>query len=551
MSSTISWRVNRTTSEGLSGTPLLPSSGFAGGFTASTTPLGGSLDASFRAYPPTINIDQRDVLATNVRFSDDTEFIPIHNGVVVQLGSTRSEAITSYRLASARDRLFETTLTVDVVEGADVAAMVNSVLGSVTLPTGLTFTASDAPTLGFTLGNRYPQLESIGQFLDQLRATVGRFIVPTGSTYEYDGQTFYPSDVVPGVEWGVRGDGSIYFRRPIGLDAYLEEDSARVDVEWAQINAEDTVDAARLVFASDLDGENLVAPFVSIGGSDVPAQSIAARPLARLLGSGATVSIGNRRERVVNVEPALDYMSALNFTGSSSSNMTNLSNATDGSDTTYAEMAADNGNFVLDSPSLGTEGPGAILRLVYAAADSLTTFEAGHVLEVKVEWFSDTGLLDRESFYFYNLDATKGERQLVYLPILSLALQEEVSPYVRITFTGVQSVRIYEVSTLVPDVDVSGTASEFLAESFVTSPTNNVAIVNYYGYLGPTTTLTLLPEGETEPLVLDVKRIEYVLSDEGAFSTRLHTGQEYDGELLAQKAVIDRLARESITRGRL
>ena len=59
-----------------------------------------------------------------------------------------------------------------------------------------------------------------------------------------------------------------------------------------------------------------------------------------------------------------------------------------------------------------------------------------------------------------------------------------------------------------------------------------------------------MPEGETETLTLDVKRIEYVLSDEGAFSTRLHTGQEYDGELLAQKAVIDRLARESISRGR-
>jgi len=550
MSSALTWRVNRTQADGTAGTPLLPSSGFAGGLTVSTTPLGGSLDASFRAYPPTINLNQRDVLSSRVSFDAGSTYTFLHRGVIVQLGSTRSESITTYRMASAKDRLYETIITLDVIEGGDVATMVSDLLGTVTLPTGLTFSSADAPTLGFTLGDRFPQLESIGAFLDGLEGTVGKFIVPTGSTYTYDGKVFYAGDVVPAVEWGVRGDGSIYFRRPVNLTAYLEETSARVRVEWAQINAENVVDAARLVYATDLDGENLVAPFVQVSGTDEPAASIAARPLSRLLGSGASVSDANRREVVEDVTPALDYMSALNFTGTSNSNMTNLSNATDEDDTTYAEMSADNGNFVLDSPSLGTEAPGCIVRLVYSAADSLTTYEAGHVLEVKAEWFSDVGLADRESIYYYNLNATKGERQLVYLPMLPLALQEEDSPYLRLTFTGVQSVRIYEVSTLVPDVDVSGTASEFLAESFVNSPTDNVAVVNYYGYLGPTTVLNLLPEDESTVLELDVKRIEYQVTDEGAFVTRLFTGQEYDGELLAQKAVIDRLAREATTRGR-
>lgn len=551
MASLVTWRVERTTSSGVSGTPLLPSSGFAGGFTASTTPLGGSLDASFEAYPPTINLNQRDVLSTRVSFDDGVTYQDVHRGVVVQYGSTRSEALTRVAVASVKDRLYETIITIDRIAGGDVASMVNTLLTSVTLPTGLSFTASDAPTLGFTLGDRFPQLESIGAFLDGLAGTVGKFIVPSGSTYVYDGKTFYASDIVPEVEWGVRGDGSIYFRRPINLTAFLEEDAARVEVEWAQVNAEQVVDAARLVYASDLDAESLVAPFVQLSGTDEPAVSIAARPLSRLLGSGASESDANRREIVESLSVPLDYMAALNFTGTSDTDMTNLSNATDEDDTTYAEMAADNGNFVLDSPSLGVEAPGCIVRLVYAAAESLTTFEGGHVLEVKVEWFSDTGLADRESIYYYNLNATKGERQLVYLPVLPLALQEEDSEYLRLTFTGVQSVRVYEVSTLVPDVDVSGTASEFLAESFVNAPTDNVAVVNYYGYLGPTTNLSLLPENESTPLDLDVKRIEYVLTDEGSFITRLHTGQEYDGELLAQKAVIDRLARESITRGRV
>lgn len=550
MSSSLSWRVERTTSTGQSGTPLLPSSGFAGGFTASTTPLGGSLDAAFRAYPPAINLSQRDVLSLTVRFDPAEEYVPLHRGVVVQLGSPRSETLSNYELASARDRLYETIVTLDRVAGADVASMVNTLLANVTLPTGLTWDSADAPTLGFSLGDRFPQLESIGAFLDGLAASVGRFIVPSGTTYVYDGVTYYPGDIVPAVEWGVRGDGSIYFRRPLGLTAYLEEASARVNVEWAQVNAEEVIDAARLVYAADLAGDSLVAPFVQISGVDVPAESIAARPLSRLLGTGASVTTANRRETVENVTPALDYMSALNFTGTSSTDMTNLSNATDGDDTTYAEMSADNGNFVLDSPDLGSEAPGSILRLVYAAADSLTTFEAGHVLEVKVEWFSDVALADRESIYYYNLDATKGERQLVYLPLLPLALQEEVSPYLRVTFTGVQSTRIYEVTTLVPDVDVGGTGSTFLAESFENAPTENVAVIEYYGYLGPTTDVQLLPEGETTPLDLEVKRIEYQVTDDGSFVTRLHTGQGYDGELLAQKAVIDRLAREAITRGR-
>ena len=545
----LTWRVDRTTSTGQSGTPLLPNAGFNGGITASTTPLGGALDARFQGYPPDIQLDQRDVLSTRVSFDGGQTFQDVHRGVLVQLGSDRSERMQNYELASVRDRLTETTLTMDRVAGGDVASMVTDVLTTVTLPTGLSFDSSDAPTLGFSLGDRYPQLESIASFLDGLASTVGRFIVPSG-TYEYDGTTFYAGDVVPAAEWGVRGDGSIFFRRPAGLRAYLEEESRRVEVEWATVNADDVIDAARLVYATSLDGERIVAPFVNLGGQDEPASTIAARPLSRLLGSGASTSVENRREVVEDVEPALDYMLDLNFTGSSQTDMTDATNATDGDDLTYAEVAADNGNLVFDSPNLGSEAPGAIVRLVYAAADELTTFEAGHVLEVKVEWFSDTGLQDRESLYYYNLDATKGARQLVYLPVLPLALQEETSPFVRITLTGVQDVRIYSFATKVPDVDVGGNASEFLAESFVNQPVQDVAVVTYYGFLGPTTDLQLLGERETVPLELSVKRIEYEITNEGDFVTRLHTGQEYDGALLAQKAVINRLARESVTRGR-
>lgn len=545
----LSWRVERTTSTGQSGTPLLPSAGFRGGITASTTPLGGALSASFEAYPPDIQLDQRDVLSTRVSFDGGATFQDIHRGFVIQLGSTRSEQMQRYELASVKDRLYETVLTLDRVEGGDVASMVANVLQNVTLPVGLSFSASDAPTLGFSLGDRFPQFESIGDFLDGLASTVGRFIVPSG-TYEYDGITFYAGDVVPAVEWGVRGDGSIFFRRPAGSTAYLEEASRRVDVKWATVNADNVVDAARLVYATDLDGENIVAPFVQRQGNDEPAESIAARPLSRLLGSGKNLATNIRREVVENVTPALDYMLNLNFTGSSTTDITNPANATDEDDTTYAEVAADNGNMVFDSPDLGTEAPGTIVRLVYAAADGLTTFKGGHVLEVKVEWYSDTGLQDRESVYYYNLDATKGARQLVYLPVLPLALQEETSPYVRLTFTGVTGVRLYEIATKVPDTDVGGNASEFLAESFVNEPQQDVAVINYYGFLGPTTNVQLLGERETVPLELVVKRIEYEITGVGDFVTRLYTGQEYDGELLAQKAVINRLARESVTRGR-
>ncbi|MFA5569338.1 MAG: hypothetical protein WC972_11915, partial [Trueperaceae bacterium] len=239
----ITWRIRvwngNAWNQGSPKETLTPDNGPVSIDALNLTPQGDSLDGSFTLVPAGLNVAARDTITVDTH--DGSGWVPRYAGVITTAGNPRSTDRQAYRTAGIRQRLFETIVQTGYLDTDDVAAQVRTILNQARhRPTGTTYTSSDVPNLGFQIGPRATAWETVGDFLDAMAGFVGAFAVPSGETYTYDGHTYTAGQTVPPTQWGVRPDGSIYFRRPAPTPpAAFHEGDQRTTIDWQQINAED------------------------------------------------------------------------------------------------------------------------------------------------------------------------------------------------------------------------------------------------------------------------------------------------------------------------
>ena len=542
------WRMLVTTPAGGTRDSITPADAIESLPSFSVDAVGSCLEGEFIARADSVGVRPRDVITLETS-EDESTWAARYRGVVVQAGNQRSPDLQSYRVVGLRERFYEIPLTARSITGADVAAMVDSVLGGMTLPEGVTYNAADAPTTHFQLGARYPQLESVGDFLDALAESVGAFTVPTGESYTYDGRTYYAGEVVPRVMWGVRADGAFVFRRPQAAPVTVSEAATTADVEWLEVSAEDTADRVTLVYASEYNGTPDIQVYGVAWGNSyaIPFDPPIGQPIYREFGSGDYHST-----RVIPLDAPLDAMAKVAVTLVSSSDIDSVSNATDDKDGTHASATNDaaTGTWVVEHQE-------AVLELV---------FQKGHAdseMWFLVLWQDPAPDNYWRVAYWLRLEGLRStEKQWLYLPLL-LPVRVTTSPStwrdefrvsVLMNNNSGSPDRVYEIRAYVPDCDTNplaqppgspyGTVSERLAASLTRPVREHPGVITLHELSPVTQTVDLKPITGSA-MSVDVARTEYAITTTEGVSTRYHLEHEYPAEQLSERVVLERLARRA------
>jgi hypothetical protein len=503
---------------------------------ASVTGAGNCLEAEFDAVPAAINIPGRDIVQIQARVNGSL-WASLYKGVTTKAGARRAVKRRPFKLVGLKKRLYEVPITARKITGADVAVMVNQALTSVTLPAGVTYNIADVPTQGFERGDRYPALESVGDFLDALVATVGTFVVAAETTYTFNGVTYNPGDVVPATVWGVRGDGSIFFTRPQAAPVLASESDELTTVTWADVSAEEVYDATQLIYASAYQG---LQDFTFFQTSGVGAT---AQPAPHPIAYTSTPGEFNATRRVTLNAP-LDHMTDVAVVGLARPEWTNPENAVDGDDATFAESTDDHALSLRIDGFWPSGSPGVIARVRYRRSGSktLVLLQGGgeaainRNLWLRAFWHDGNG--SRYTFFREWLPqegSLEIEEEIWVLPVPAEATG---ATHLQLSFEGASGVRIYTVEMFVVDEAVA----KRLAANFTRPPQHDASTVRLQDQLGRVgATMTLTPDGEN-PQTQPIERIEYSLTREGGLTTTYHLGQAYDADLESQRALLEAIA---------
>lgn len=515
------------------------------------SPQGDCGDGVFTALPSAVAIEPRDIVVVEVDTTGSME--AIYKGVVTVCGNPRSDDAQAYRVVGIRQRMYEQVVLDASVTGGDVAAMVRQVLSnSSNLPAGVTYTATDVPDLGFELGNRYPAYETVGDFLDAMMATVGRFIVPSGSSYTYDGTTYAPGDVVPAVTWGVRADGSIYFRRPAATSAIAASElDARTLVTWNEINAEAAVTDNVLIYLAAFDLTHFIAVNWRSGSGDSAHNSSdppTMVPVARWNGEAYTTAISGDDEALIQravVPNPLDYMLSAPGGTPAETGWNGTANTRDGDLATFNQQTTTSG--LSELRVLNIPASDGLLRLRYSA-DGAGGTNALWQLAVRIK-ASSTDYVEM----VYEVPDSAGGVTDLWLPVGVITDYSGTLPFTGAAAIdlwvrgGTSGFRIYEIQFWVPDGDLGGTAGALYAEGITRPIPSEVASVAYDGRGQLAAWMNL--ETTTGTITLPLERIEYGISTEQGITTTYYAGQAYPSDLETQRVILDRLARRAVAEG--
>jgi len=530
----------------------------------SISPEGDSGDGAFTAVPSQVTIVPRDVIALEVDKLGDGTWERVYLGVVVACGNPRSDTPQPYRTVGTRQRFYERTVIrewVGAQAGSDVATMVTAVLTTIEqLPNNTTFDPADAPTTGFQLGTRFPNLESLGEFLDAMAAAVGGFLVPVGETYTYDGHTYNAGDYVPPVEWGVRPDGSIYFRRPNSTAGVtFNEQDARTTIRWNPINAEQDVTDVRILFFDAYALEHWKSASKRIGdiwlpGTNDPNVPLLPKPIIRNP-AGYVSDPAIRSDLVHRLDHPLDYMvrdQAAQSVSGVTGTWTNINNAIDLDPTTFTYSSA--------TPSQlrsGTSfGPTTLLdlfRVRYSTPSGTTNPITAWVVGLSLA--PPPGATFVDAFIMtYELPPTDGaiaEAWFVVAPPAGWTGELLADWELRLdclNASGGDRDKIYYADWWTAGFPTPTPQLLALAQSLVVVPTLSVAAGAYNGFGALTRNVQIIPEtGAT--INARAERIELSFTVEGGVTTTYYLGQPFESDLITDAILMDRLARRAVAAG--
>lgn len=508
---------------------------------------GDCREMEFDALPSEFSGKARDRILFQVSTDGGSIYRSLFRGVITAAGDPRADTVRTYRAVGLSKRYEETLVEDVVIPGADVRSMAIDVVSSGTIPDGVhPFILTNFPGFSFSLGDRYPGRETKADALRALAAAVGAFIVPAGETYTYDGVTYSAGEAVPPARWGIDADGNPFFRRPQAAPLYLDEASRRVEVVWTRVSGETVFDRVTLLYGGGEYPEE--ARLVDASGVAIEPFGY---PIARSFGSG-----DYEAEKRVELEYPLDFMSTgYNVNPSAvSGTINNLSNATDGDPSTYADANFDGGVTTAIRSTVGaaqyTEGYFRLRlapsgeEIVYLSTGGSSPSDA---ITIRLYWLdASSATLAYLSMRLDPSTQTIGDPGLITIPTsVPRGVDPDQVAELQLDISLSEDSRIYEIEYLVPDVDLSQTASEELARSYFRSPSSAAAEVRYQG-LGPVTqSLTLTPADGGADLDLTIERVEFRVTVEGGMETVYFVGEAFDADLEAERALIGQIAREA------
>lgn len=560
MSRIVHWRIGMQNADGTHKATLDADDAVVSLNGFSLNPAGGCEEGSFTVIPSLVNVLPRDVVMVQVSYDAFATVRTLYKGSVVLSGDPRGDEPHEVRTVGLHQRLYEVPLTMPVIPGdLDVAEMAynvaNGILTAGDMPVGITHLEGFEVT-GFRVGDRYPNYETFGAFLDAMSVLAGPFIVPPGETYSYGGRTWSAGETVPGATWGVNPSGGLYFYRPAAPLLTYHESDRRVRARWGSIAAEDVVNAPTLMYLNGI-SDLAVAHYRWYAPIRSLVQAANPVPVVRTLGSGASLPAAQRIGRVVEVDNPLDFMAEAALSVDFDGFWSNLGNAIDGDPSTYAEAATSIptmavGEFLAGAPA----APGAtgaiegILMVDYMpVSDGQFNRVSANDLTVYFTWRDASSQSLYESALRLS-DALANQRSVMYLPVVRPAdLIEAGDPAVDTLLVSVAAtalLRLYEVKLYTPDSDHPGLfASRALAQSVESLPASAVMSVEYDG-LGPVgDRMVFVPQQGAVMSGLNVERIDFSLTVEGGAVTVYEIGQPFDGDLLVEKAVLEKLSQSA------
>jgi hypothetical protein len=527
-------------------------------------PDGNCLEATFRAPPKALpfTIELRDVITIETRPDSVSAWTPRYRGYVTLAGNPRSDNVETYRLVGLKQRFFEVNIRTGspqstIIASADVATMANQVFlasgADIAFPgiVGVDYNTFDAPTLTFIGGRRITQLESAGNAFDALAGLVGQFIVPTGDTYTYDGETYSGGDVVPPVTWGVRANGEVFFRRDIGAAASIDETDLEVQVTYPALSGEEVVTSPIIVYYPGMDFSRAVR-FQQRNLS-----TLVVTPLLPVWQPWShRVQPPNASQRVVQLpnpdDYLLDALSEYTITGNT---FTNPGNAYDGNPSTFASGVLNNFiSFFRASPPF--EIAPTALRIDAEFGDNIA-------LQFRSAYrFSLSGQTISYEFWWEPVataEAGGSNRLQVTFPVL---LQTEFLALAQINNTTLTA-ELQSVEVIAGPNGSGGTAKVYdyrpfrhvvasdnvlanqLAESYRRSIVEEVANIKVFDDRPLHASILLTPETGS-PITVPVARVQYSITTVEGVTTTYHAGQPFDGQLVSERVVLEGLARRAV-----
>lgn len=546
----ILWRLQVLGVNGIAKPSLDLDDAVAGLESFSVDAAGSCGEASFTALPSAINVEPRDVITLQYSSTTSAAFQNVYRGVITSAGSTRAPTLQAYRAVGLKQRAYELRATDRKVPGGDVATVAGWVLSIYAGVVGGDYaigigTSPAFPPLGFTIGDRFPQLQSVGDFVDELVGMVGAFIVPAGQAYVYSGVTYTAGETVPPVRWGVNAAGIPFFVRPTGAPITFREDDRATRVVWRPRDAEQVSDRVVLVYASEY-AEGTSRPW-----GPESAQAIG-YPLAVTVGTGDL----NAARMVVLANP-IDYMADETANGVGSGDVMNVTNAFDGNVETYAVYGSlqtgrltSGAGFSYDSDNEAKYG--AIAEVTYTPNGNTrgtSEFNLRVIAILLAGGGAVAGILTMRT----PPDGEGGLRTL-YLPLLPLADVAATVMDVELRVDGAEDVQVHTIRIWLPDRLVA----ERIAQGFMQPIKDEVGQIEYQGLLLPTTTLAtpastrskaLVTMNETGEVVeVVVERFETSITTQQGVVTRVYVGQAFEADLEAERIVLERLAERVATR---
>jgi hypothetical protein len=297
-------------------------------------PVGGDgdcLEANFLGKT-TLGLVGRSIVVFQTT-ANGTDWDDRWRGLNTTVVDPRSKKLERYRLMGLKQRLYEIFIDEPEIDADTCSAMVTSILTQAKYrPDGCT--GFVVPVLGFSEGRRYPNKESVGSFLDFMASRLGGFVVPTATTYVYDGVTYTAGQYVPPVTWGVNAAGVIFFRRAQNSRAYADG-TGGVTVDYSTASAEGVV--SKVIVAApgtdNVNGDTLFwRPFVQLSGDEwLPA-----------VAPGFFVEVEDTNHATYDATKRVESAPILvikSFTGSTQSqtNVLTPEDAIDGDGATFAE----------------------------------------------------------------------------------------------------------------------------------------------------------------------------------------------------------------------
>jgi hypothetical protein len=511
---------------------------------------GGSCgEANFNLLQSGIPVDLRDIV--EVETSDDgVSFAALYLGAVVQLPNARTDDLGTVRCIGLKQRMYEVTVLEPRLASADVAAVFAAGVAGVNLPEGVTFSSGDAPTLGFTIGERFPKYESFGALADALAGFVGGFTVPTATTYTYDSVTFNAGDFVPGVVWGVNADGDLFFRRPIGTPKAVDENDLDTRVEWLPVEAEKFVNRVNVVYATAFDLELFTR--VSITGTTGAGDQYQPDPLPIIRTfSAAGVTNDTAAALTVQTDDPLAIMTQSPTLGYDTDGTvwTNPGNMVDNNPATFGERLGGAGvYFRAEAFSSSTTGIGD------GFDQGILIFRYSSIADVNFELTLYTGLINQNVLFTGVLPAT-GDLDVVEQVGLLVASPKELAIELlpaglasEIYFFTSDDIRIYLAQAFRPDVDSGATRDRRFAESFFTVVKSTASTVRVTGIepLANSVTITPLTGGA---VTAPVERVGYSLTTSEGAQTTYYVDHAFAADEESQRVMLERLARRAVQAG--